>query len=83
MELNQGEDLIDFTGEYILYSEEIRPWEKSRILFNKKTEVFYKFPSGTPSPFIVNESFVFIPQEYNVFPHQFNDSTKFDVYKLR
>jgi|SRR5699024_2838764 len=62
----------------------IGPWVAYQKLINIENNIFYKIDQGVPSPYIVFENKLYVPDRYNIFTtvDDFN-SLEFTRYELK
>jgi len=62
----------------------IGPWVSHEKLINIKNNTFYKIDQGVPSPYIVFENKLYIPDRYNIFTTVDDlNSVEFTRYELK
>lgn len=62
----------------------IGPWVAYEKLINNDTNVYYKIDQGVPSPYIIFENKLYIPDRYNIFTTVDDlDKVEFTCYELK
>ena len=62
----------------------IGPWVSHGKLVDIKKNIYYEIDQGTPSPYIIYENRLYIPDSYNIFTNEDDlSSLKFTVYELK
>ncbi len=59
-------NLISLDGEFTLEDEKLGPWTSSKTLTDKNRGIIYRIKAGTPSPLIIHNNMLFIPNDYNI-----------------
>lgn len=73
-------EVVAFKGEYRLERRTVGPWIMYYMIRNLKTgkSVNLKYP--TPTPIIIYDSIMYIPEDMNLIPNGISSSTKFSKY---
>ncbi len=75
-------ELICFDEKYKLENDKVGPWIKNRVLTRISDGKEYKLMRNAPTPILVRNDSIIIPNDYNILD-VFDSTLTFKVYKLR
>src|SRR3712207_9516239 len=70
-------ELIDFTGRFIVIIKEFGPWIISKQIKDTINNKTYTIPSNAPTPYIITNTEILYPLEYNRSVMGFTNQTLF------
>lgn len=76
-------EIIAFDGEYSFERKTIGPWIIHYVVRNMKTGEGINIDYPTPTPIIIYDSKMYIPEDMNLISTELNPSTKFRKYNIK
>lgn len=76
-------EIVAFDGEYSLERKTIGPWIIHYVVRNMKTGEGINLDYPTPTPIIIYDGKMYIPEDMNLISTGFNPSTKFRKYNIK
>ena len=70
-------EMVDFTGKYKMIKKEFGPWILMRVLVDTVNNRSYRFTYNPPTPIVITEQYIIIPQKYNMLTSGFEKNTLF------